>query len=129
MSKLSTCHEDLQKIFYEVVRTFDCAILQGYRNEEDQNTDFSSGKSKLQWPNSKHNTKPSLAVDVSPYPIPNWNDTKDFVYFAGYVMGTAAKLFADGKIGHMPVWGGDWNNNKRTGDEDFCDYTHFQLDL
>ena len=72
-SKLSTCHQDLQILFYEVIKSFDCTILEGYRNEQDQEKAFKEGNSKLHWPNGKHNSSPSRAVDVSPYPI-DWNN-------------------------------------------------------
>ena len=35
-SKLSTCHPDLQVLFYEVIKYYDCTILEGYRNQVDQ---------------------------------------------------------------------------------------------
>ncbi len=76
-SKLSTCHLDLQVLFFEVIRTFDCKILEGYRNEKDQETAFAAGNTQLHWPDGKHNKQPSFAVDVSPYPV-DWNNTKRF---------------------------------------------------
>ena len=64
-SKLSTCHIDLQTIFYEVIKIFDCTIITGFRNEETQEKSFNTKKSKLDWPKSKHNKLPSLAVTIS----------------------------------------------------------------
>jgi len=88
---LATCHPDLIKVFNEVIKHFDCVILEGHRDEEAQNKAFNEGKSKLKWPHGKHNQKPSLAVDVVPFPI-DWNDLNRIRYFAGYVMGVAATL-------------------------------------
>ena len=34
--RLETCHEDLQEIFNEVIKYFDCSVLCGHRGEEDQ---------------------------------------------------------------------------------------------
>jgi len=126
-TKLSTCHIDLQVLFYEVVKTFDCTILQGYRNEADQNAALAAGKSKLAYPKSKHNFKPSLAVDVVPYPLPDWSKVVDFVYFGGYVMGIAQMLFDSGKMTHRIRFGGDFNRNQRISDSSFYDCVHFEI--
>ena len=90
-SRLSTCHIDLQVVFFEIVHTVDCAILEGHRGQLEQDKAYADGKSKLKWPLGKHNTMPSLAVDVAPYPV-NFTDTKRFYYFAGFVIGTALRL-------------------------------------
>lgn len=125
-SKLSTCHPDLQTLFYEVIRNFDCQILEGYRGEDEQNTAFSEGKSKLKYPDGKHNSNPSHAVDVSPYPV-NWKNTNRFYWFAGYVMGVAQKLKDDGKITHAIRFGGDWNSDNDISDNKFNDLVHYEL--
>src|SRR5579871_2009363 len=65
---LETCHPDLQTLFKEVIQTMDCTILVGHRNQEDQEKAFEQGNSKEHWPNSKHNSIPSMAVDVLSYP-------------------------------------------------------------
>ena len=73
MAKLRTCDYRLQMLFEEVVKHYDCTILQGHRDKATQDAYFEAKKSKVKWPNSKHNSNPSLAVDVAPYPIPeNW---------------------------------------------------------
>ena len=46
------------------------------------------GKSKVRWPSGKHNTVPSMAVDVTPYPVV-WDDRERQTLFAGYVLATA----------------------------------------
>ncbi len=125
-SKLSTCHIDLQVLFFEVIRHFDCQVLEGYRNQEDQEKAFQAGNSKLHWPNGKHNHQPSLAVDVSPYPV-NWNNSKRFYWFAGYVMGIAEKLKEEGKITHAIRYGGDWDGDFQIDDQTFNDLVHFEL--
>lgn len=125
-SKLSTCHMDLQVLFFEVIRTFDCTILEGFRNEQEQEEAFKKGNSKLHWPNGKHNHSPSQAVDASPYPI-EWNNIPRFYWFAGYVMGIAQKLRDEGKMTHAIRYGGDWNNDKIIGDQTFNDLVHFEL--
>lgn len=126
LHKLQTCHPDLQFLFYEVVKHFDCKVLEGFRNEEKQNEAFRNGKSKLQWPHGKHNHTPSLGIDVAPYPV-DWNNLARFYWFAGYVMGTAEQLYSEGKITHKIRYGGDWNSNKNISDENFKDLVHFEL--
>ena len=42
--RLETCDERLVTIFNEVVKHFECTILEGRRSEEDQNEAFRTGK-------------------------------------------------------------------------------------
>ena len=125
-SKLSTCHIDLQVLFYEVIKTFDCTVLEGYRDQASQEKAFMDRKTTLQWPNGKHNSNPSNAVDVTPCPV-NWEDKDRFYYFAGFVMGTANRLKDEGKMTHSIRWGGDWNSNNNLKDQNFNDLVHFEL--
>ena len=125
-SNLSTCHIDLQVLFYEVIKSFDCKILEGYRNEEGQEKAFKAGNTQLHWPDGKHNKQPSMAVDVAPYPI-DWKNNKRFYWFAGYVMGIAQVLKDEGKMTHSVRFGGDWDSDKDIDEERFRDLVHFEL--
>lgn len=125
-SKLSTCHSELQALFYEVVRNIDCLILEGHRGQEAQDMAFAANMSKLKWPNGNHNQSPSMAVDVSPYPI-DWKDSKRFYYFSGYVLGIAQKLKDEGKMTHAVRWGGNWDSDNDLNDNKFNDLVHFEL--
>ena len=125
-SKLSTCHIELQTLFYEVIRSFDTTVIEGHRGEVDQNAAFERGNSKLKWPDGKHNGNPSMAVDVSPYPI-NFKNLKRFYWFSGFVMGIAERLKAEGKMTYSVRWGGDWDNDKDITDQTFIDLLHFEL--
>lgn len=118
--KLATCDPRLQKVFNEVIKHFDCTVIEGHRGEAAQNKAFAEGKSKLKYPQSKHNKTPSLAADVLPYPI-DWNDTNRMRYFAGFVVGIAATM------GIKLRWGGDWNQNTELKDNSFNDLPHFEL--
>ena len=118
--KLATCDPRLQKVFNEVIKHFDCTVIEGHRGEAAQNKAFAEGKSKLKYPQSKHNKTPSLAADVLPYPI-DWNDTNRMRYFAGFVVGIAATM------GIKIRWGGDWNQNTELKDNSFNDLPHFEL--
>lgn len=124
---LRECHQDLQTLFREVVEEFDCSVIEGYRTELEQNKAFHAGKSKLKYPESKHNKQPSLAADVVPYPV-DWTDTKRFYYFGGYVLGVASRLYAEGKMNHRVRWGGDWDGDRQNADQTFHDLPHFELE-
>ena len=118
--RLSSCDEDLIALVNEVVKYFDCSVLEGHRGKELQNKYFKEGKSKLKYPDGRHNKKPSNAVDVVPYPI-DWEDRERFHLFAGFVLGIAKQL------GVNLRWGGDWNINWFVDDNNFDDFPHFEL--
>lgn len=123
MARLKTCHPDLQRVLLEVIKYVDCTVLCGHRTKDEQEEAFRTGKSKVVWPNSKHNAFPhSLAVDVVPYPI-DWNDHKRFYYFAGFVLGIAKTLGVDLRFG------GDWDGDFDIKDQNFFDLPHFELRL
>jgi len=120
MQKLDTCDARLQQLFLRVVQHFDCTVLEGHRPKEAQDKHFKEGRSKVKWPNSKHNSWPSQAVDVAPYPI-HWEDTLRFHQFAFFVKGVALQL------GLNIRWGGDWDSDNHTQDNRFNDLPHFEL--
>ena len=120
IGRLQTCDQKLQELFYEVVKHFDCSIIEGNRGEERQNKAFADGKSKVKYPNGKHNQNPSVAVDVAPYPI-DWSDRDRFHYFGGFVLGVAKEM------GMNIRWGGDWNQDTETKDNKFDDLVHFEI--
>jgi len=117
---LDEAHPYLQEIFNEVIKIIDCAVIEGHRDREEQNKLYDIGQSKLRWPRSKHNTSPSLAVDVIPYPV-DWNDWDRFYFLAGIVKGVAFKL------GYKIRWGGDWDSDNHFDDQSFHDLPHFEL--
>jgi len=122
-----TCHPDLIAILDEAIKgPYDFAITCGHRNQAAQMVAYESGLSQVNWPDSRHNTYPSRAVDLAPYPI-NWSDHPSFALLAGYVMATAERLLIEGKISHRLRWGGDWNTNGKTKDHKFSDFPHFEL--
>ncbi len=123
---LREAHPDLQLIFNEAIRYMDISVFQGFRGAADQNAAFDAKKSKLKWPESKHNKVPSWAVDASPYPI-DWDDVDGFIRFAHFIMGIAVGLHAAGKIKHLVRWGGDWDRDFDLKDQRFNDYPHFEL--
>lgn len=125
-SQLATCHPELQLLFNEVIKYFDCQVLEGYRNQADQEKAFAAGNSKLHFPYGNHNKNPSMAVDVSPYPVV-WNHPRRFYWFAGTVLGIAIQLKAQGKMKYTIRYGGDWDGDKDITDQTFDDLVHFEL--
>jgi peptidoglycan L-alanyl-D-glutamate endopeptidase CwlK len=126
MDRLNTCHPKLIELFQEVVKHYDCIILCGNRSKDEQDEAYRTGKSKLAFPKSKHNSLPSMAVDVAPYfaaaPNVRWNDKESFYHFSGFVFGIAAAK------GIKLRWGGDWDSDKDLKDQNFFDLPHFELD-
>lgn len=116
--KLLTCDKRLQEAFFEVVKHFDCTVLEGIRDPETQKKYVEQGRSKTM--HSKHLTFPSQAVDVVPYPI-NWQDTERMTLFIGFVLGIAAMK------GIKIRSGIDWDMDTETRDTKFKDYPHFEI--
>lgn len=123
--RLSSCHPDLIRLFTEIIKYFDCTVICGFRNQKDQDAAYAAGKSEKKWPHGKHNSTPSMAVDVAPYNVPgevvDWNDIARFYYFGGFVLGIAKMM------GIKVRYGGDFNMNTRVKDEKFKDLPHFEL--
>lgn len=120
LEKLRECDGRLRDVMLEVVKHFDCTIVCGRRGKEEQDKAFADGKSKVQWPNGKHNSLPSMAVDVVPSPI-NWDDANQMRVFAGFVLGVAAMM-------GVPLrWGGDWDRDWDVAENRFNDFPHFEI--
>jgi len=112
--RLNTCDERLRRICEEAIHVspIDFTVLCGHRTELQQMIAYQENKSKVQWPDSKHNPKPSLAVDLVPHPL-DWKDLNRFSMLAGVILTVANQL-------DIPLeWGGNWKT--------FKDYPHYQL--
>ena len=118
--RLSTCDSKLQKVFNEVIKHVDCSILEGHRDKDRQNKLYEEGKTKVKYPNGRHNRQPSSAVDVTPYPV-DWEDRERQTLFAGFVIGVASQM------GLNIRWGGDWDQDFQVVDNRFDDFPHFEL--
>ena len=117
---LHSCDVRLQKVFNEVIKTVDCSVLEGHRGKASQNKLYEEGKTKVKYPNGRHNRNPSYAVDCVPYPI-DWSDRERFTLFAGFVLGIAEGM------GINLRWGGDWDKDWHVHDNRFDDFPHFEL--
>lgn len=126
--RLLTCHSDLQILCNRLIERYDFTVVCGHRGEEEQNKAVKEGKSKLKWPDSMHNTLPSLAVDLAPYERTgiDWSKTQS-AYFAGQVMGLAGELYAQGVMKHRIRSGIDWDMDNDIDDTDFWDAPHFEI--
>ena len=116
LRELETCDPMLQYLFKEVVKHFDCSIIEGKRSFKEQEELLKEGATKTL--KSKHLT--GDAVDVYPYPV-DFEDRDRWHYFGGYVLGTARQFGID------VIWGGDWDNDTKTKDNSFDDLVHFEL--
>jgi len=112
-ARLGTCHPLLVDLVEEALATspLDFTVLCGYRGKDEQDLAVAQGNSKVKWPNSKHNSLPSRAVDLAPYPV-DWDDLGRFRQLATHVMMTAQRM----EIGLR--WGGNFR---------FVDMPHFEL--
>lgn len=135
ISNLNTIHVDLQVILKEVIKIYDFSILEGHRTLETQQEYYKEGKSTLDGINkkSKHQSYPSLAVDIMPYKKGTnafsglEKDARRFCYLMGLVQATAIKLYKEGIISHKIRWGGDWDSDDIYTDQTFDDLPHIEL--
>jgi peptidoglycan LD-endopeptidase CwlK len=124
--KLATCHQDLQRLFNEVIKHYDCIVIEGARSDFDQQKAFKEGKSKIDGIKKRGNHQVdsknpySRAVDIAPYPL-DWNDKDSFNHFAGFVRATAISM------GIKIRWGGNWNNDNNLKANKFDDLPHFEI--
>lgn len=100
--RLATCHPLLIEFVSVLMKGIDdgdlaedsirdLTVLCGYRGKDEQEKAYREKASKLQWPKSKHNVTPSLAVDIAPYPI-DWSTRTGVPRFAAlrkYARGVA----------------------------------------
>ena len=110
--KLNTCHTDLIKLIEAVAETEKCAVICGFRGRKKKKKAYMAGKSKAKWGQSKHNFKPSHAVDVVPVPL-NWEDIPAFEKLGEKIMAKADEL------GIKIKWGKNFKG--------LADYPHFEL--
>jgi len=118
--RLNTCDNKLQKVFNEVIKHVDCSVLEGHRDKDRQNKLYEEGKTKVKYPDGRHNRQPSSAVDVTPYPV-DWKDRERQTLFAGFVIGVASQMNINLR------WGGDWDQDFQVVDNRFDDFPHFEL--
>lgn len=110
LAAYETLHPSLQLLCDKVLQIHDCSIVYGYRSKELQDKLHAEGKSKLKFPQSKHNTFPSEAVDLIPYV--KGQDPYHLpliTHFAGIVLGVARELYNSAQMRYRIRWGGNWS--------------------
>ncbi len=86
IANLENVHPDLVTLVRDVSQFCPIRVLCGYRDQAAQNQAVKNGNSKTPWPTSKHNSVPSLAIDlcIEPY---NPDDALQCLYLNAFVMG------------------------------------------
>lgn len=110
---LSECDNKIKAVMYALIEHVDFSVTCGHRGKEEQNKAYRNGFSKLKWPESKHNSLPSKAVDIYPYPYRQDYSIEEWTAFCNYVVG-----FARGMGVNL------WNLGLNHG----WDYPHFEVD-
>lgn len=127
---LETCHEKLQRIARRALAygILDFSVIEGHRKTNRQQSLFHAGKTELDGINdlSKHQSDPSEAVDLLPYPgklngVDVWDDYPRFCRLAGLIQAAAAEE------GIAIRWGGDWDGDGNNADSKFDDFPHYEL--
>lgn len=90
---------------------FDLTLTEGYRGEKEQTEAYEAGLSELEFPASRHNTKPARAVHIEPYPI-DYQDIDRYRVLAGMMYA------AGGLLGVNLRW---------LGPTSLRDYAHWEL--
>ncbi len=127
LERLATCDERIQKVMNEAIKHYDFTVLYGYRTPAEQFELFKQGRTLVgkEWKvtgktvtqldgktkMSNHNSNPSKAIDIAPFPI-DWNNIQRFLDMAKVVK-EAAKT-----VGVEITYGGDWKMK---------DYPHFEV--
>jgi peptidoglycan L-alanyl-D-glutamate endopeptidase CwlK len=121
--RLKECHEDIQQIIEYVEKEYfpGLKVITGQRTKDEQERLFQMGRSKVRYPNSKHNSNPSRAIDVAFVPI-DWENRDQWHYLGATIVAVAKE-----KFGVELRWGGDWDQDHEVADNVFDDLLHFEL--
>ncbi len=127
---LSMADERLQRVAQRALsfNQMDFSVIESFRTLERQKRLFDSRKSKIDGvtKKGKHNFKPSLAIDILPFPnevngVNVWEDRQRFCVLAGL-------MYAAASIEGVSIrWGGDWSGNGNNADSNFHDLPHFEI--
>lgn len=126
--KLSTVSVLLQRVATRALSygIMDFSIVEGRREREKQDEYFNTGKSKVKWPNGKHNVLNDAdlasAFDAVPYINGKLSWRKEHCLVLSGLMLAAAK-----EEGVTIRWGGNWDmDGEPVTDQDFQDLVHFE---
>lgn len=125
---LGTVDDDIVRVFTIVLslNLMDVSAIEGVRDRETQNSYFRTGRSRVQWPNGKHNIinigDKAQALDAAPFVNGDVSWKKEHcIFLAGLVLAVA-------RIERVPMrWGGNWDmDGEPITDQDFQDLVHFE---
>lgn len=122
IAQLATCDYRIQEVLNEAIKVVDFTILEGHRSFDRQRQLYESGSSLSKPGRGKHETFPSLAVDIAPYPI-DFTYLPQYYYLAGVILTIASRL------GIKMRFGGDWDMDGHMKPKGAClsDLGHFEL--
>lgn len=181
MSVVTTTHRDIQTTCHEVIKIYDYSALEGHRPASVQWDYYLKGRS-LKSPNldpddpdsyeitgnwitklsgvgssrSKHQSDPSMAIDVAPYPLDFDSDEfyelqkmikegkqrpktimlaadrlvkvrARFYFMIGVFYAVSEQLYRDRKITHKLRSGSDWDGDHDFSDQNFDDLPHLEI--
>ena len=106
----------LVNVLNELIKMMDVTIIEGLRSAERQKELLAKGATKVKY--SKH--MEGKAVDLAPYPI-DWEDRDRFYYMGGMIRGIAKQM------GIEIRFGGDWDSDGETKDNNFDDLVHIEI--
>jgi peptidoglycan L-alanyl-D-glutamate endopeptidase CwlK len=104
----------------------DFCLIESIRSKDKQNKYFSNGKSRVQWPDGKHNIlkedDKAKALDIVPVINGSLSWKKDHcLVLAGVI------LAVDASMENRLRWGGNWDRDgEPITDQDFQDLVHFE---
>lgn len=150
--QLDTLDTRLKSILIEAIKIIDFTIVEGHREKEKQNEYFARELTTVKFPNSKHNSNPSKAVDIAPYVNGKgivWHSDPELLE---YIKECTGDDFSKDKefleflenikrwfylkgiikgIGHsqgVVIRGGeDWDRDNNFEDQSFDDLPHFEI--
>jgi peptidoglycan L-alanyl-D-glutamate endopeptidase CwlK len=131
LEKLSSIDPELVSILHQGIRIVPFMVIEGFRGRVAQEKAFVEGKTKLHWPEGKHNQMPSVAVDIGPvYFEANKRaiDWSDYIAF-GRIMGIIQAIAFDRgtKLRFGLDWDGDFRSAGRDPGETFLDAPHVEI--
>lgn len=127
--ELATCKQPIRAVMIRAIETglIDFSIIEGLRPKTIQEEYFANGKTKVEWPNSKHNsteiTPESEAADVAPWINGKTSYKKEHcIFLAGIILSIAQQM------GIQIRWGGNWDmDSEPITDQVFQDLVHYEL--
>jgi len=126
---LDTCKDRLQLVIEKslALGLIDFSVVGGVRSKAEQTRYFVLKRSRVEWPNGKHNVlnegDKCEAADVVPFVNGKSSyDVRHCCYLAGIIIAVGAS------IGVKIRWGGNWDmDGEPITDQDFQDLVHFEM--